>query len=134
MRVKSMTSLRALLIAGATLAVLAVPAAAAPAHPRPILLAQADGEAVLEEQIAAAEQAVEEARAALREAHAKGKGVSAARRALREAEKALDDLRTSAGLPPGDETEDTATDGAATPPEPAAGEEAPPEAPAAETT
>jgi outer membrane protein OmpA-like peptidoglycan-associated protein len=100
-----MTYVRKLLLAGVALSLIAVPAAAGPGD-RPILLAQAEGEAttpeatVINDPVLLAEQAVEDARAKLRAAMASGRGIAQARQELRDALRALEDVREAAGLPP----------------------------------
>ncbi|MCR4281920.1 MAG: hypothetical protein NUV72_02680, partial [Bauldia sp.] len=123
-----MTSVRNLLLAGAALSLFAIPVAAAPNEPRPILLAQAEGEApvegeVVKDPVTLAEEAVEEARAALRAAMATGRGIAEARQKLRDALKVLEDARAAAGLPPAEQPEQVTE-----PPAPPAAEETPPPA------
>ena len=109
-----MRVLRSILLAGSTLTLLAAPAAvgAAFAAERPLMLAQADTDPA----VAAAQQEVEDARAALREAMAAGGDVRAAKRALNDAQKALDEARLAAGQPPlekdGQEAPPAAAEGA----------------------
>ena len=109
-----MTSIRSRLLAGAALSLFV---AAGPAHAEntvlssesaPLLLAQAEGEpqAPVSEPtaevdpIAAADKAVEDARAALRDAMATGGDVRAARRNLQTAIKSANEIRKAAGLEP----------------------------------
>ena len=115
-----MTLLKTLLVAGATVSLLALPAAAAPGQPRSILLAQAE----VDPAIAAAEQAVEDARAALRDAMASGQGINDARRNLNRALKTLEDARAAAGAPT--EAPPAAEEAPAEAPPPEAPAEAPP--------
>lgn len=98
-------TLRRLLITSAAAIFFAFPAMASE---RPILLAQAEGEVVEEvvtDPVLLAEEAVEEARAALRTAMASGRGIAQARQNLREAIRALEAAREAAGLEPGEEAE-----------------------------
>jgi outer membrane protein OmpA-like peptidoglycan-associated protein len=87
--------MKTLLAAGATVSLLALPAVSAPAHARQIILAQAETDPA----IIAAEKAVEDARAALRDAMASGQGIEEAKANLNQALKALDDARAAAGTP-----------------------------------
>jgi outer membrane protein OmpA-like peptidoglycan-associated protein len=122
-------SIRTALVAGVTFSLLVLPAMASAAgkgprtESRPIVLAQADDETatvVETDPVAIAEHAVDDARAALREAMATGGDVGAARRQLRQALQQLDDAKaavadtTTQTTPPA--TEETAE----TPPEQAA--------------
>jgi len=105
-----MQSLRILLLASATVSLIASPLAAS-ASGRVLLLAQAEGEATVEGEVITdpvllAEQAVEEARAALRAAMASGRGIAQARQTLRDAIRTLEETRESAGLPPSEDAEE----------------------------
>jgi outer membrane protein OmpA-like peptidoglycan-associated protein len=109
-----MISIRSQLLAGAALSLFV---AAGPAHAEdtglsnesaPLLLAQAEGEPQVPaaeptaevDPIAAADKAVEDARAALRDAMATGGDVRAARRNLQAAIKSANEIRKAAGLEP----------------------------------
>jgi outer membrane protein OmpA-like peptidoglycan-associated protein len=114
-----MTAVRNLLLAGAALSVLANPGAAFASEWRPLLLAQAETPAageVVKDAVTLAEEAVEEARAALRAAMATGRGVAEARQKLRDALKALEEARAAAGLPPAEDTEELPPAQETTPP------------------
>jgi outer membrane protein OmpA-like peptidoglycan-associated protein len=128
---------RTMLMAGTALTLLAAPAAvgSAFAAERPIVLAQAEADPA----VIAAEQAVEDARAAFREAMASGGDVRAARRTLNDALKSLNEARVAAGLPPLGRDGKDAPAAAESPPAeqpPAAAEQTPPpaEQPAAAET
>ena len=95
-------SVRNLLLASAAVSLLAIPAASSAGESRPLLLAQAEGEVlpeIITDPVLLAEQAVEEARAALRAAMASGRGIAQARQNLRDAIRVLEEAREAAGLP-----------------------------------
>jgi outer membrane protein OmpA-like peptidoglycan-associated protein len=128
-----MLSPRALLLATTTLSLLAFPALAetrpATAAQKPIVLAQSDETS--DPAVLAAEEAVDKARADLRDAMANGGDVKAARRTLNEALKSLNEARVAAGLPPLGKSGEKAETPTAEPPQaaepPAATGEAPPD-------
>jgi outer membrane protein OmpA-like peptidoglycan-associated protein len=95
-----MISLKATLLSGATFSFLLTGALAVAAE-APIVLVQAqteDATPAETDPVAVAQKAVDDARAALREAMAKGGDVRGARRALQASLKNLNEVRTAAGL------------------------------------
>ena len=102
-----MTNRQALLVAAASIALFIPPAGAATSHSGAIVLAQAT---TTDDPVAAAEAAVEAARAKLQAAMQSGQGVDEAKQELAAALKALDEARAAAGAqanppPPADQTQ-----------------------------
>jgi outer membrane protein OmpA-like peptidoglycan-associated protein len=118
---------KSLLVTGAIISFVAPTALSAAPVKAPIMLAQADGN----DAVAAAQAAVEQARAALRSALASGSGVDEAREALRQALQALEQARLTAGMPPSDPSalEPVLPEESAAPATPPPAAEEPPPAP-----
>ncbi|MEO8668178.1 MAG: OmpA family protein [Bauldia sp.] len=124
--------LRSVFLAGTALSLFALPAFAGTSavySGKPFVLAQAE---ITDPAVLAAQDAVESARAALRDAMASGGDVKAARRALNQAMKGLNEARVAAGLPPLGKDGDAAGKEPPADQPPAAATETPP-ADAAET-